>query len=187
MNLTQTKRIFLAVEIEPYWHKKIAQIRPQLDALNLPDCRMIPGEKLHITIHFWADIDLAQIKTIIDCTQQTCDDFRAFTVALNDIVVFPSERKPRVIAVKIEQDGMLQALRRKLSEKYTVNGVSVEERTFKPHISIARFFKKIPLENPLLENPFDPEPMYVEQIVLFESTLGEHGSMYAPMARFELR
>ena len=187
MNLTQTKRIFLAVDIEPYWQNKIAKINPQLDELDLPQRKLIAQEKLHITIHFWADVNLMQIKKIIECTQKICDEFRAFKIALQDIIAFPSERKPRVLAIKIEQDAMLQALRHQLSDTYTLHGIPVENRAFKPHISIARFLKKIPQENPLLENPFDPEPLFVEELVLFESTLGEHGSVYAPMAKFELR
>lgn len=187
MNLTQTKRIFLAIGLDTYWQKKVMKLESELAGLNLPDYRIMPSNKLHITIHFWADINLTQISTIIDCTSHICQAFRAFTVALHNIIVFPSEHKPRVIAVKIEQDAMLKALREQLSIEYLEHGVAVEERTYKPHISLARFSKKIPLENPLLKNPFDPEPMYIEQITLFESSVSEQGNIYAPLAKFELQ
>lgn len=187
MNLTQTKRIFLAISIDPYWQKKIMKLESRLASLNLPDYHIIPSEKLHITIHFWADINLTQVSTIMDSTAHVCQTFRAFTVSLQDIIVFPSERKPRVVAIQIEQNAMLKALRQQLSKQYIDSGLAVEKRTYKPHISLARFLKKIPLANPLLENPFDPEPMYIEQVTLFESLVAEHGNIYAPLARFELQ
>ena len=181
------RRIFLAIMLTPHWQKKISNLHPSLNALNLSTMRVIPPEKLHITLHFWANANLEQIRTLLNCTKQFCQYFPAFSVALGDIELFPSETRPYVLAIKIKQANVLRAFRENLSQQFFEYGIPVERRTYKPHISIARIAQKIAAHNSLILQPLDQEPMYVASISLLESTFNAHENIYTPLAKFELQ
>jgi len=187
MTNENTKRIFLAATPDNHWQKKIAAIQSQLTQFNLSTIKLIPKDKYHITIHFWADIPIDKIKKITDCIQNICQYFPVFSVNFTDIILFPSQNRPRIIAVKIEQDDVLQNFRDELSQQFLDNGITVEQRIFKPHVSIARIFQKVHLSNPLLSQVFDTEPFYIESVTLFESIYNEQGNIYSPLATFELQ
>lgn len=72
MSKNNTKRLFLAATLDHHWQKKITHAMPFLAELHLPTLKYIAQEKYHITIHFWPDANLAQTKTIIDCTENIC-------------------------------------------------------------------------------------------------------------------
>lgn len=186
MSTETTKRIFLAATPDAAWQKKIARSIAQFDLGNMAYTKLIPTNKFHITIHFWAALNANAIKAIIDCTTQVCQCFPAFSVQLTDLILFPSDHKARVIAAKVEAADSLRDFQHALSENYTSQGLPVEQRTFKPHMSLARLFKKTRGTSPLATQAFGVEAFYIDTVTLFESTKNDHGSIYTPLAHFTL-
>ena len=181
------RRIFLAVMLEPYWQKKMSMMHANIKDLKLPTLHLIPSQKLHITVHFWADATIEQTKQIIDCTQTLSQYFPAFSVSLGNLELFPSENKPRVLAIDIQQANVLRSFRDTLSKRFAEYGISVEHRAFRPHISIARVFQKIHTNNPVIVSPLDSELLYIDKVQLLESTFCEQENIYTPLASFELQ
>jgi 2'-5' RNA ligase len=108
---------------------------------------------------------------------------RPFEMAVGGLGAFPNFRRARVLWLGVEQEPRLELLHHDVEVAGADVGFEIEGRAFRPHITLAR-----------LRTPLDDErhrdlarlaravdfnaSVPVEQVTLFESTLGRGGSEY---------
>jgi RNA 2',3'-cyclic 3'-phosphodiesterase len=131
-------RLFIAVSIPALPLVKEAI----LDLKSLwPRANWVPPENLHITLKFIGEAEgslVSRIQTVMEGMSLG----GRFFVSLAGIGAFPSERAARTLWIGVEEGReALASLAGRLEEALTGLGLRREERTFKPHLTLARFPK----------------------------------------------
>jgi 2'-5' RNA ligase len=128
-------RLFTGIEIHsdalPAVTNLIERLRP------LADLRWTPPEKLHLTTTFigeWPEERLQELKSALAGMGAS----GPVVIALKGLGVLPNPRFPRTLYAGVEHSEPLTALARKTSETVSILGVSVEDRIYRPHVTLAR-------------------------------------------------
>ncbi len=148
-----------------------AGLRASLSALarRMPaNGRPVPAEHLHLTLAFPGTVTAAKVAEMVERT----DALRLpqIRLVLEELGWF---RRPRVAWVGPAQaEPELEALAVRLNELCRATGVAMEDRPFRPHVTLRRFvtrFESVSIE------PLDWRP---REMVLIESGQGGHPGPY---------
>ena len=105
-----------------------------------------PVENLHVTTKFigeWPEPRLDEMKRALASVQAA----GSIEIEVKGLGWFPNERRPRVFWVGVEGGEALRALARATTENAVADlGVSVEERHYSPHLTLARIRETVALE-----------------------------------------
>jgi 2'-5' RNA ligase len=101
---------------------------------------------------------------------------------------FGSRREPRVLWVDVRGDvELLASLQRSLNGGLAAEGLPVEERPFRAHITLARRRERASGGPPPGWPPsVDPASFKLEALTLMQSRLSPRGPTYTPLQKFEL-
>ena len=106
---------------------------------------------IHITLKFLGDVDPATIPSMAEALKAAAASARSFELRIHGLGCFPNQKNPRVIWCGIEGDrenlSSLQQLVEKTCESF---GFPLEDRGFKPHLTLGRVKGKRNLQ-PLME------------------------------------
>ncbi|MGD0342716.1 MAG: RNA 2',3'-cyclic phosphodiesterase [Bacteroidales bacterium] len=183
------KRIFIALKIDP---------SPNLTEMLQSLRSLAEGEKItwvdpvniHLTLAFLGDIEEDRIKIAGLMLKKECSGFGEFTFMIKGAGLFKNLHDPRVIWIGIAEPEMLLSLNEKILTGLKDTGFRIEERPFKPHITIGRI--KF-LKNPEILKSFlgkygeaDIQQVDVREVILYESILRPAGPVYKSVGRFAL-
>ena len=170
-------RLFIAIPLP-------AEVKALLTSLRtvLPGCRWVEPDQMHLTLHFLGDIDdslVPDLQTLV--SQLTTAPFPLTTGSLG---VFPTPRAPRVLWLGLSDSKPLQRLHAELSVGLARLGLTVEDRPFHPHLTLARLRDTPPAAVvPLLRQPPPPSLSFtVDRVILFASRLQPGGAIHQPQA-----
>lgn len=178
-------RLFTALDLPD---EALDALRTFRDNQDLPvRTRWTPMENHHITLRFIGDVDEDRAEAI----ETVLSEVRAqpFSVDPLGLGVLPSRRKPRVLTVRVDPTERLRSLYRGLQDVLAAVDVEREERTFRPHITLARLKDATPerlyaalreIEGPQLDS-FSADRYY-----LYESTLTPDGAVHTVRATYPL-
>src|SRR5206468_8249273 len=100
------------------------------------------------------------------------------------------ERGPiRIIGASVDGGGKLEVLQRMIEVTCGRHGVPVEDRRYRPHITIARARRPLPRSAKsrlLTDAPVTPVESRVKNFVFIQSKLSNKGSEYIPLHHFDL-
>jgi 2'-5' RNA ligase len=104
--------------------------------------------------------------------------------------VFKNFRDPRVIWVGIHSSEKLLILNDIISDGLRENGFEIDERQFRPHLTLGRIKSVKDTENlkTVLERYRDNQIQIVRvnEVILYESILMQTGPLYKPLGNFAL-
>ncbi len=108
-----------------------------------------------------------------------------FGVRLGGLRLFPSVRRPRVLALDLEPEAPIAEMAKAVERGVVAVGFPPEPRRFRAHLTLARVREGRRLE--LVGAP-SPEPLEftARQAILFESRPERGGSLYTPLERMAL-
>jgi len=183
------KRLFIAVKTEP--DGNLLSIFSSLKAaLGAENIKWVDPENLHLTLAFLGDTDEKRIGSIHLMLEEKCFGFGVFDFTLAGTGVFKSYRDPRVIWVGIRSPERLRMLYNTVAEGLKLTGFELEERNFRPHLTLGRVKSYRDTENlkSVLEKYRDQEfqTIHVNEVVLFESILMKTGPIYNQLAKYHL-
>ena len=96
-------------------------------------------ESVHLTLKFLGDVPGDAIPTIHQTLQQAAEGLAAFSVAVRGLGCFPNATRPRVLWMGIDDPRReLAQLQCHIESTLAALGMSVEERLFRPHLTLAR-------------------------------------------------
>ena len=98
-------RAFVGVRIDPKMTQKISEVQSQLTR-SLTGIRWVVQENLHFTLKFLGAVEEEKIISIIKAVGRVVRPARPFSLAAGGIGVFPDIRKPRVLWVGLEAQGL---------------------------------------------------------------------------------
>ncbi|MCD4683956.1 MAG: RNA 2',3'-cyclic phosphodiesterase [Bacteroidales bacterium] len=184
------KRIFAAIKIHPT--KLFRNTYFQLKS-NLKDekIKWVELENIHITLKFFGETDERKIGSINELLAKIADNHSSFSLNINDIRIFGSSYKPRVIWFGIEKSEQLISLAYDVLDQVQGLGFVRDRQNFVPHLTIGRI-KFIEDKKRFQEviSRFESikiQDQKVDQFYLIESILRPQGPEYKILESFHLQ
>jgi 2'-5' RNA ligase len=183
------KRVFIAVKVDPD-AGLLRMISTLKSALAKENIRWVDPVNFHLTIAFLGDTEDGKIKILAGMLKDKCSGFYKFDFMLSGAGVFKNYRDPRIIRSGIKSSEKLYALENKIAEGLKSNGFLMEERQFKPHLTLGRVKSVTDTGN--LKNILDRyrdiefQKVEVKEVILFESILTLTGPIYKPLGSYSL-
>ncbi|GAB4303131.1 MAG: RNA 2',3'-cyclic phosphodiesterase [Desulfuromonadia bacterium] len=170
-------RLFIAIPLPPRVKELIGSFR-----IPIPGARWVSQEQVHLTLHFLGDRPDTDIPLLVSLLEGVAD-WGGISLVTTGPGTFGPYPSPRVLWLGIEQSLPLHRLHRTLGERLVSAGFSVDNRSFHPHLTIARL-KGVGREAllPLLARPPAHVTFPVERIVLFGSRLSTEGATHWEIA-----
>jgi 2'-5' RNA ligase len=183
-------RTFFAVELGPDARRAAADVARHLREEPGGDgVRWVRPEALHVTLRFLGEIDSARVAPLARRASAELAPLHPFALHLGPAVLFPSPRRPRVVALGLEPASALAELAAAVERAVVAEGFAPEERPFRAHLTLGRVREgrsrggRLPtvaaFSVPAVE-------FAVEEAVLFRSELSSTGSRYTPLERVSL-
>ncbi len=181
------KRIFIAISLPNETKNILADFISQAKKINPHQAiHYVKPAGLHLTLHFLGNRDEREIRLIEEIIKTTCHQYNSMSLIISKINAFPSLKNPSTIILKVKEKfgSELTKLQSTLGKKLTTNGISLDDRPWKPHLTVARIktktiFKTQNLKIPNLE-------FKVSNIELMHSQLHPQGSQYKIIKSFTL-
>ena len=180
-------RTFLAIDLPSALHSAIGRKEDKVNR-ELTGVNWVKPGNLHLTLKFLGDTPESKIDEIKNVMEETVKATGPFEITLRGFGVFPDKRSPRTIWTGIEGETMvLEGLAGHIESALVPLGFSKEERSFRPHLTLARIKKDyremgLAIEKAgILFDPFIFGRLLVEQVTLFKSELRPTGSVYTKL------
>lgn len=179
-------RLFIGIEVP-------AEARAALNAelVRWNEGKPLPGKPVpprnwHLTLQFLGSIDQVAYERVLSGLDQA-DRGRRFDARLSGLGTFPSPRKASVLWVGIDR-GLeeFERLAGEVEEAARSAGLVIEERPFKPHLTLSRVRPPQDLR-PLLERfPITPVTFEVARLAVFRSHQDQGAPWYEILEAFGL-
>ena len=179
-------RLFVALEIPAEVRANLAELIRQLRAVA-PQAKWVRAENLHITLKFIGEVPVEKLDPIRGALSKARSDSLA-KLEFRGLGFFPSEKSPRVFWAGIKASANLKTLASEIESVLDKAGIPREQRTFSPHLTLARFeSRKLPekLRAAIQENSGREFGAFeTKQFHLIESKLKPSGAEYTTVQSF---
>lgn len=178
-------RLFTALDLPD---DALDVLRTFRDAQDLPvRARWTPRANHHITLRFIGEVEEDQA----DAVESALRSVRAqpFSVDPLGLGVLPSRRKPRVLTVRIDPSERLRGLYQALQDALAAADIDPDERTYRPHVTLARLQDVQPERLYAALRDLDGPPLdsfLADRYYLYESTLTPDGAVHTVRATYPL-
>ena len=102
------------------------------------EVRLLEPEILHLTIKFIGNVDEARLSDLTAAFLKATGNLPSASLQINQFILFPSRRKPRVVAAEIEPSPELDYIFQFFDRGFSDLGIVADRRSFNPHITVAR-------------------------------------------------
>ncbi len=184
-------RLFYAVELPLVVRERIAEHIAQLRSeLHYVRAGWERTEKLHLTLKFLGAVEETRLPALSLAATRATSARAPFTLTIADAGAFPPHKAARVLWLGVrDSTGGLARLHQAIEDECAAEGFPREERSFHPHITIARLRSPAgarPLAEFHLELGFQAMEITVNEIVLMRSELTQKGSCYTVFSHHRL-
>lgn len=182
-------RLFIALDIPGEIRKRLAEYMERVRCYA-GDARWARVEGLHVTLKFIGEVKDPKPEEI----KRALNDVKAsqFEVNFENVGFFPTPKSPRVFWVGVQSGEELAHLASMIDQTTEKLGIAREERTFSPHLTLARAGTRDPHSlkglSPLLTAEAAPQfgTMTAREFWLYQSQTGPGGSRYTKLQRYPL-
>jgi 2'-5' RNA ligase len=188
--MSEQWRTFCAIELPPEVRVQLQDHARRLREV-VPDASASWSnpENIHLTLKFFGDIAKDDLTRISDAAARVAES-STFQVEIGGTGVFPKASRPQVLWIGVEDSsGGLSELQRRFEQECAKVGFAIEDRAYKPHLTIARIRRPDGarrLAETHLQTEFRFTEIRVSELVLFRSELSPNGSRYTAISRHTL-
>ena len=179
-------RVFIAIDLPEEIRSKLRSKQSAFRSAS-PGARWTEPEGIHLTLKFLGEISDGKVREVTAALRKL-GEFEPFAIRVKGFGFFPDLRRPRVFWVGIDESENLDRLAGEVDKAMGATGFAREERTFRPHLTMARF--REPQAQPALQAAISKQAeqdlgsFEVSEFFLFESKLSPHGAEYRKVERF---
>jgi 2'-5' RNA ligase len=128
-------RVFIGLDIPDAIRSRIGEYMQSVRELA-PDARWVRTESLHVTLKFVGETAENRVMEIQETLRQV--KVPPFEIEFKNVGFFPNPRSPRVFWIGIHASEALPQLAAMMEQKLEKLGIAHEEKTYKPHLTLAR-------------------------------------------------
>ncbi len=182
------KRLFAAIHLHPdaTFTKQFLSLQQLLSVNRI---KWVEPENIHITLKFFGETADEKIPGICKALANACNEQAVFPVKINEIGIFGSEYKPRVVMLRVAETHAICMLQQKITEELTPLGYIPDRQNFVPHLTLGRI-------NHILDKQLFQQSLnhfrynlnineHAHELLLFESILHPNGPVYKPIEWFK--
>ncbi len=142
-------RFFIALEIPSENILDFQAIQDKLHTL-IPQAKITNAEKIHLTLAFLGEQNDDLKEKLVKIMENSAKNISQFGVTPAYIDGFPNLHHPQVLWVGVKGDiDKILIIRERLKDQLEVLNLPVDERRFIPHITIAKFNRRIKIDQNL--------------------------------------
>jgi 2'-5' RNA ligase len=174
-------RLFVALRLPRAMRARLIEVMG-----GVTHARWQRDDQLHLTLRFIGEVDRHRAADIAAALGAV--HYPRFALALDGFGHFDRKGRVDTLWVGVTPHGEVRALYHKIDRALVAAGVAPEERSFRPHITIARFARSAgPLETLMPEfGGVASEPYAMTDVCLYESIPGPDGAVYTIVGRYPL-
>ena len=183
-------RIFIAINLPGDIKKELFSYSEKWPELS---AKWTEKDNIHITLEFLGNLTDEEVGEVCVAVKEVAEKHNYFSLNINQILYGPPKKMPpRFVWAEGEKSEELSVIREDLEDALTEKVRFVpENRTFAPHITLARIseweFRKIePEERPEINERLDLF-FTVESIEVMESEMKKGGPVYTILESFQLK
>lgn len=167
-------RLFIALELEPKIHEYLDKYTVECKKRNIK-ASFTYIDNYHVTLIFLGEQPETRVDSIIKAIEATSQRFKPFDISCGQTGTFKAANGGKTLWAGVKDNGESEKIYIELSEQLKNHNFKIENRKYKPHITLARnLFLK--------QNEFLPElneiSSHVDGITLFESIRGKGRMIY---------
>jgi 2'-5' RNA ligase len=159
------------------------------DRLSLDDSlalRWVPPENWHLTLVFLGEVTARWLEPLAEAVQASLREAVPCEQPLDRLSWFPTPEKARLLVVEGTPVAALESLQRGCSAALRRAGFTLEKRSYRPHLTLARYRgTRRKFSGPALP-PVRGVQLALDRLTLFQSLPGARGPVYQPLQHFEL-
>lgn len=129
-------RSFIAVELAESVRAAIGTVQRELAGVNA-DVRWVRADGMHVTFKFLGAVEAPRLARVHAALAAALQARPALHVRAHGLGAFPSLRRPRVLWVGLQAEG-LTALAARIDAAVAPLGFAPEARAFTPHVTLGR-------------------------------------------------
>jgi len=180
-------RLFVALEIPENIQSKISELKDEVIG-GSSDLKWEKRDKIHLTLKFIGEVEDELVGPLIN-SLDFLEQCNKINCRLTKFGFFFRQGIPQILWIGLSVDEFLFDLVGQLNSKLTKFGIPVEEKKFKPHITLLRIKRKFPEDWVTKFNSFIiPETIFTaDNILMIKSELLPESSKYTVLKKFNLK
>jgi 2'-5' RNA ligase len=182
-----TLRAFFAIELAAPARAAAAALATRLRKRPGGDAvRWVRPESLHLTLRFLGAVAPAHTAELCRRVGAEVGRIAPLRLRLATARIFPSPRRPRVVALGVEPEAPLAGLAAAVERGVVAAGAEPEGRRFRAHLTLGRIRPGSDLPRVTAADTPDAEAFDVNEVLLYRSDLHPDGARYTALARVPL-
>ena len=185
-------RTFVAISLtsilQDHLERLITEMRPLAEGV-----KWVTPQSVHLTLKFLGNLTPAELEKVFTGMKIAQNEFaEPFVIQASGTGCFPAVRRPRVLWVGLTGASMtqLQTLQNRIELQLKDQGFPLENRSFKPHLTVARvrdhrllggFMEKY------MSYDFPVTDLPVTELKVMRSDLRPQGAVYSVQKTYKLR
>jgi len=176
-------RSFIAVDLQAPVREAVGALQARLARLKA-DVRWVRPTGMHVTLKFLGPVEPARLERVHTNVVAAVRGRPALQLRVHGLGAFPSWRRPRVLWVGLEGDGLV-GLAAAIDTAVQPLDFEPEQRGFTPHVTLGRVnsLRGWPHLEELVKTHLDDDfgVSTVSAVIIYRSTLRPEGAVYAPL------
>ena len=183
-------RTFIAIKIIP--EKKLLDFVSTLRTTFEGEAiSWVDTNNLHLTLRFLGETSDEQVLKVTRLLDNISLNYHRFQFILKGVGFFKSKNRPRVLFLSVENDLLLKQLTAEIEEMVVSTGISREEKSFNPHLTLGRI-KFLQNKNAFYSLTSELkgakiQSVSVSKIIYYQSVLSSAGAIYKPIQIIQLK
>ena len=183
-------RSFIAIEIPRELQLKLGDLQRELKQAEA-DIKWVDPEGIHLTLKFLGSVNQEVLEKIVHVLPPLTSEVEPFSLRIQGLGCFPSNRNPRVLWVGLQQGvEEVSRLQKEIEKRIEEMMSSSDERTFQPHLTIGRVRsprRMGPLSRIIeLQQGVEIGTFTASEVHLIKSDLRPSGAIYSKLHSFDL-
>lgn len=176
------QKVFFGIPVDNKAQRQINELLIPAKKSN-PDINWVSEDNLHLTLAFLGNKPTAVVKDLLRSMHLIFQKEVAFKTEFSKLSRFPTSTG-NIIALVFKPDKCLDHLFQLTQDFLTENGLSFDEKPFRPHVTLGRI-RKASRPN-ILFNQQTNIRLRVDKVALYQSKLTDTGSIYLALKEIEL-
>ncbi|MFV8827636.1 RNA 2',3'-cyclic phosphodiesterase [Alkalihalobacterium sp. APHAB7] len=149
--------------------------------------KWVHPQDLHITLVFLGHVEDGLLQCLGDQLELVAKQQSSFTLNINGLDTFGEKKRPRIFWAGVDKEEQLIELQSNVAKTCARLGLEIENRPYRPHITLARRWNGDDIYSPDKANQSftknDLSSWKVDKFHLYQSHIGK-SPMYEPLRTF---